>query len=155
MTALALLLAMSAVPECGNTGPALRVLVLANAYAAYLVSGEPTVRWVAMTGKESSCGTDTTASSSAEGYLQVIARNVPIHKGSALRPLVGWPIVNGLAAGVVARKFYPRCGARWPACYNEGWAGAKAPRGDSFLSTVKRMERQLRAAVRHYGRDGR
>lgn len=150
MTALALLLAMSNVPECGNTGPALRVAVVANAYAAYLVSGIDVVEWVAMAGKESSCGTDTHSSSSAKGYLQVIARNVPIAKGSALRPLVGWPVINGLCAGVVARKFWPRCKARWPACYNDGWSGAKTD--TDFLRTVRRMERQLRAAARHCGR---
>lgn len=108
-----------------------------------------------MTARESSCGTDTEASSSAEGYLQVIARHVPIHRRSALRPLVGWPVVNGLAAGVVAKGFLRRCGARWPACYNEGWGGRRAPVGDEFLGPVRRMERQLRAAVaaRASGRD--
>lgn len=153
MTALALLLAMSAVPECGNTGPALRVAVVANAYAAYLVSGIDPVQWVAMTGKESSCGTDThSSSSSAKGYLQVIARHAGIGKRSPVGRALGWPIVNGLAAGGVAKAFLPRCGSRWPACYNEGWAGRKRPNGDGFLRTVRRMERQLRAHARHNGR---
>jgi hypothetical protein len=54
--------------------------------------------------------------------------------------------VNALAAGIVAKGFLRRCGQRWPACYNEGWAGAKPGRGDGFLADVRRTEKTLRRA---------
>lgn len=153
MTTLALILAMSSVPECEPTGHLHRAGVVLSAHLAYLVSGEPPVRWVALSGKESRCGRDATnPRSSAIGPWQVIAKNVPITQDAPLAGLLDWWPVNAIAAGVVGKRFKRRCHARWPACYNEGWAGQHEGNGDGFLATVRRMERQLRAGARHYGR---
>lgn len=153
MTTFALLLAISAVPECAATGPLHRAALVACAQVAYLASGIEPVTWVALSGKESRCGQDATnPRSSAAGPWQVIAKHAGIERGSAIRPLLGWWPVNAVAAAKVAKGFEKRCKDRWPACYNDGWAGRYEGTGDAFLATVRRMERQLRAAARHNGR---
>ena len=147
MTALALLLAMQAVPECANTPLPHRAALVACAQVAYLVSGIEPVQWIALAARESSCGTRTSSNrSTAVGPWHVIGRNAKVAPSRAFL-LRAWP-VNALAAGIVAKGFLRRCSARWPACYNEGWAGARKGRGDGFLRGVRKAERKLRAAAR-------
>ena len=152
MTALALLLAISAVPECEATSLPHRAALVVCAELAYLASGIEPVTWVALAGKESGCGRrNANLRSSAIGPWQVIARNAGVAPPRRFL-LRAWP-VNAVAAAKVARGFLGHCGQRWPACYNEGWSGANKGTGDGFLGTVRRMEKQLRAHARHNRKD--
>lgn len=145
MTAVAIALAMLALPDCHDNPFPHRLALAATAHLAFLVSGIPAESWVAIAEIESNCGVkNDTPLSSAVGPWHVIARHLPLDR--RLRPMLRlWP-VNAVAAGIMAKRFQARCGQRWAACYRIGWSGRSAGNaaGDSYLREYQTAERRLR-----------
>ena len=138
MTALAALVLL--LPDCGTLPDYHREALAGSALVAEGISGIPARDWIALSWVESTCGQrNTNSRSSAIGPWQVIPRWSPLPSWA---PLHWWP-VNAAAAGLLAKAFRQRCGNRWPACYNEGWAGAEAPTGDGFLDKFNSARRAL------------
>lgn len=128
-------------PGCEDLPEHHRLALATSAMVAAEVSGIPAEDWIALSWVESTCGQrNANSRSSAIGPWQVIPRWSPLPRWA---PLHWWP-VNAVAAGMLARSFERRCGRRWPACYNEGWAGARSPVGDGFQRKFERARRRMR-----------
>lgn len=145
MTAVAIALAMLALPDCKANPFPHRLALAVTAHLAYLASGIAAESWVAIAEVESNCGVrNDTPLSSAVGPWHVIARHLPL--APSLRPALRWWPVNAIAAGVQGKRFQARCGQRWAACYRVGWVGRFTTNHDanSYLREFRTAERRLR-----------